>query len=169
MGNFRSKRIAIVVGVYKHNGKIYLGCHFEKSIIPKRSNKISLCGGHVEKHETMKEGAVREAREEHGIILNCKQLAQVHEYKTDTTYYVYYMVDVKPNDYHNKHIVTHNEIVNDSVFFSDIISKFPSNSIIETNARSTFLIDIEVLRLNEYKKYVFEPTYNFLKNNFSVY
>ena len=169
MGNLWCKRIAIVVAVFKHNGKIYVGCHFEKSLNPKRSNKISLCGGHVENYETLDQGAVREAREEHGLLINERELTLVHEKKIGKKYYAYYTVNTTPFRYEDKYIETHNEIVNNGEFFSDIIAKFPDNSIISTGAKSTFLIDIEVLRMNQYKKYIFEPTYNFLKNNFNVY
>lgn len=164
MGNHFPKRISIVMAMYHYNNKIYVGCHFEKSFQSERNGKLSLCGGHVDDGEKFIDGAMREAREEHGLVKNKEDFLFFETKKINNNDYVYYTVNVVPSDYYHKQISTHDEIIHDIVYINRILDTFPHNSVIKTGSNSVFLIDINVLRSSEYKKYVFEPTYNFLLN-----
>lgn len=160
------KRVSIVIGVYSCNNKIFIGCHFDNTQKKYRHGKIQGCGGHVEFDESFKEGAIREAAEEHGLLIQDKDKLQfISENYNDTfnARYKYYGIDVTPEDYHSHLITTPDEIINDFEYINNIISKFPEGSIINTNSETTFLIDIDVLRDEKYKDYVYGPFHNFLK------
>ena len=65
--------ISIIIATYLYNGEVYLGCHFDNMPKKYRYKKISSCGGNVDAHESFKQGAMREAREEHGLIFYNKR------------------------------------------------------------------------------------------------
>lgn len=164
MGNYFTKRISIVMAIYHCDNRIYIGCHFEKSFKSERNGKLSLCGGHVDDGEKFIDGAMREAREEHGLVKKREDFHFFETKKINNDEYVYYTIKVLPSDYYQNQISTHNEIIHDIVFINRILDNFPQKSIIKTGSDSVFLIDIDILRSPEYKKYIFEPTYDFLLN-----
>jgi hypothetical protein len=167
MGNFFTKRVSIVIATYKINNKVYVGCHFEKSLNEKRHGKISLCAGHVEDNESYTEGAIREAEEEHGLVIyNENHLELVHSKISKNTTYNYYIINVIPCDYFTHKVSTHDEIISDLNYINNVFQHFPSNSVIPTGSKSTFLIDVSVLKSQIYSEYVYDPTRIFLSKYF---
>lgn len=160
------KRVAIVIAVYSKDTKIYIGCHIDNTDKQYRKGKLQSCGGHVEFDEDFVQGAIREAGEEHGLLINDKLMLQyISECYNEkiNARYKYYGIDVNPNNYHSELITTPDEIIMDDKNINDMLGNFPKGSIIRTTVESTFLVDLDVLRDDKYKQYVYRPFHNFLK------
>lgn len=157
--------ISIIIAIFLLNDKFYIGCHFDN--VPKsyRYKKISSCGGNVEKNETFIQGAIREAREEHGLIIDKQKLRLIYTKNTNYKIYKYYMVNVTPNDYYNNGITTPIEIFKEKNYINNVFSQFPPNSVINTKVDTTFLIDYDVLKSSEFKHYILPPFQKFLQSS----
>lgn len=166
MGSFYTKNIAIVVATYDANNRVYVGCHFENSVLRNRHKKLSLCAGHVDKGETFIHGAIREAREEHGLHKDERDLRLIHTRTKNNTTYKYYTIDVLPSDYYTHKIETHNEIITDQNIINDMLRHFPSGSVLNTGSDSTFLVDVDVFKMKHLEKYLYEPTIIFINKYF---
>lgn len=167
--------ISIIIAIYFFNDKFYIGCHFDNMPSAHRYKKISSCGGNVERDETFLQGAVREAREEHGLIVDEKNLTLIHTKETSYDIYKYYIVNVTPNDYHENEITTPSEIFGESFattsswktdYINEVFSHFPPNSVINTRVNTTFLIDYDVLQSLDYKQYILHPFQKFLRTSY---
>ena len=160
------KRVAIVIAVYSKDTKIYVGCHIDNTDKHQRKGKLQSCGGHVEFDEDFIQGAIREASEEHGLLINDRSKLQYiseHYNEIFNARYKYYGVDVTPNDYYSELITTPDEIIMDDENINNMLRNFPVESIIRTSVKSTFLVDIDILRDNKYRQYIYGPFHNFLK------
>jgi 8-oxo-dGTP pyrophosphatase MutT (NUDIX family) len=163
--------VSIIICVYEFNNKLYIGCHFDNNPSQYRYKKIGSCAGHVDEGESYTDAAIREAKEEHGLTISDENKLQFISQNINTKNnkcYKYYCTYVLPSNYLTKDILTPDEIFYDEKYINNVFSKFPENSVINTGARSTFLIHLDVLTSQKYKKYIYSPFFNFLtklKNN----
>ena len=157
--------VSIVIAVYSKDTKLYIGCHFDNTETRNRFGKISACGGHVDEGESYIDAAVREAQEEHGLIIKDEtklEFISENVNKKSGKRSKYYGVDVTPEDYSTKDVLTPHEVMCDLNYIDNVFSKFPENSIINTGAQSTFFIDLDALTSFKNSKYIYMPFYNFL-------
>jgi 8-oxo-dGTP pyrophosphatase MutT (NUDIX family) len=158
--------VSIVIAVYGLSNKLYIGCHFDNNPKQFRYRRISGCGGHVDEGENYVDAAIREAQEEHGLVINDKNklefISKNYNEKTNKCY-KYFGFDVKPTDYLTENILTPDEVFKDEKYINKVFSTFPENSVINTGANSTYLIDLDVLTSDIYGKHLYQPFYHFLK------
>jgi len=160
------RRVSILVATYCYNNKIYIGCHFDNTPKKYRYGRIQGAGGHVEINETFEQGIIRESAEEHGLLVSDENKLEFISENYDNnsnTRYKYYGTNVTPQDYYPHLVTTHDEIINDMEYINKIFDLFPKGTVINTNVKTTFLIDINILCDDKYKEYVYGPFSKFLK------
>ena len=90
--NKENRDISVIVGIFIQNEKE----EFLFFRMPKWDNKWSICGGHVQRNETLEDAARRELKEEIGL-------------RSDTLSFMSYFEIIKPSDFQlDKHFVGFN-------------------------------------------------------------
>ena len=116
--------------------------------------------------ESYIDAAIREAKEEHGLTISSSNklefISKNYNEKTGKCY-KYFGYDVKPTDYLTSDVLTPHEVFQEEKYINNVFSKFPENSVINTGASSTYLIDLDVLTCDLYGKYLYQPFFRFLK------